>query len=105
METCLDTELFQSPRSGKFESNSKPLQTKMLTKNTFQSPRSGKFESNQQGNGDSVRAMCKSFNPLDRGNLNQIKAPEWLAKAANKIRFQSPRSGKFESNKSFKKKD
>ena len=42
--------------------------------------------------------MC--FNPLDRGNLNQIIAPlQAQSKAALNKKFQSPRSGKFESNK------
>ena len=39
-----------------------------------------------------------SFNPLDRGNLNQIQLEESL-KAYEAAAFQSPRSGKFESNK------
>jgi len=46
--------------------------------------------------------MKKSFNPLNRGNLNQIE--EWEAyKKQFGIKFQSPKSGKFESNTSWKK--
>ena len=37
------------------------------------------------------------FNPLDRGNLNQIK-PNLIPKGVIHGMFQSPRSGKFESN-------
>ena len=41
--------MFQSPRSGKFESNAFLLKAKRATEITrFQSPRSGKFESNQR---------------------------------------------------------
>ena len=71
--------MFQSPRSGKFESNQRievaPIRIPDV--NMFQSPRSGKFESNlvlttsQQSAG-----MRPCFNPLDRGNLNQIKTPK-----------------------------
>ena len=41
--------------------------------------------------------MNQGFNPLDRGNLNQI---DKLRKFDNSLQtvFQSPRSGKFESN-------
>ena len=38
-----------------------------------------------------------SFNPLDRGNLNQIMDIKRLIVDGCKW-FQSPRSGKFESN-------
>ena len=64
--------LFQSPRSGKFESNIHVwwiLQSISLQK--FQSPRSGKFESNNLVATDFDK-WEKRFNPLDRGNLNQI---------------------------------
>ena len=37
----------------------------------FQSPRSGKFESNDE-NIDYEYSNALSFNPLDRGNLNQM---------------------------------
>ena len=63
--------MFQSPKSGKFESN---LATHMniveFQKRKFQSPKSGKFESN---------AVKKAEDIRETG-------------------FQSPRSGKFESN-------
>ena len=39
----------------------------------------------------------KSFNPLDRGNLNQILKEMWRW-ICGIYKFQSPRSGKFESN-------
>ena len=64
----------------------------------FQSPRSGKFESNA---GVVIREEYKfdpSFNPLDRGNLNQILSTDGKHRYQSK-EFQSPRSGKFESNK------
>ena len=38
----------------------------------FQSPRSGKFESNAIIKKSSQPAQERGFNPLDRGNLNQI---------------------------------
>ena len=68
-----------------------------IKKSLFQSPRSGKFESNNELRSpySSIRAAC--FNPLDRGNLNQIieyKQPFYVVD----VTFQSPRSGKFESN-------
>ena len=65
--------MFQSPRSGKFESNiRKSNQASQKEVGVFQSPRSGKFESNiylERWNGKIGRA---GFNPLDRGNLNQM---------------------------------
>ena len=40
----------------------------------FQSPKSGKFESNTGNNlQDEYASLVESFNPLNRGNLNQIK--------------------------------
>ena len=41
----------------------------------FQSPRSGKFESNPQATkvGEYVKSLKGRFNPLDRGNLNQMR--------------------------------
>ena len=64
----------------------------------FQSPRSGKFVS------DIIMAMVAKngtagcFNPLDRGNLYQIKTfQDFVATVAGS--FQSPRSGKFVSDK------
>ena len=89
--------LFQSPRSGKFESNRASYSTPNLPSSfAFQSPRSGKFESNY------IKLIHKteigeSFNPLDRGNLNQMMNK--LQRFQKSLRlFQSPRSGKFESN-------
>ena len=38
------------------------------------------------------------FNPLDRGNLNQMKRLLLILIAGLSLVFQSPRSGKFESN-------
>ena len=64
--------MFQSPRSGKFESNTLFLPRKRLHENVFQSPRSGKFESNGMEFNTPYRAD-EGFNPLDRGNLNQIR--------------------------------
>ena len=63
---------FQSPRSGKFESNVLSSEHSTLSLTMFQSPRSGKFESNA----------------LELWESGSYKAAE----------FQSPRSGKFESN-------
>ena len=42
-------------------------------------------------------ASVWGFNPLDRGNLNQMLKARFLRKQSE-IMFQSPRSGKFESN-------
>ena len=66
--------MFQSPRSGKFESNKGKKGKKAEAEaETFQSPRSGKFESNSKGPEQLVDLKKdRSFNPLDRGNLNQI---------------------------------
>ena len=64
----------------------------------FQSPRSGKFVSND-GLEEAITSLAsKRFNPLDRGNLylmrNMMEANGGFLKS-----FQSPRSGKFVSNK------
>ena len=64
--------MFQSPKSGKFESNMKKVYKDLSVYTAFQSPKSGKFESNQR---------CKLVTPQ-----------AWLRW------FQSPKSGKFESN-------
>ena len=61
----------------------------------FQSPRSGKFESNF-GKYFNALPDYQRFNPLDRGNLNQIQKAELSDDVV--YAFQSPRSGKFESN-------
>ena len=67
--------MFQSPRSGKFESNTSVFKHLGFVPHVlFQSPRSGKFESNMGVLDDNGR----------------VDAWEW---------FQSPRSGKFESNR------
>ena len=63
--------MFQSPRSGRLESNLWLVTGEGKTKvNRFQSPRSGKFESNLK-------------------KVKRLRKPKL---------FQSPRSGKFESN-------
>ena len=64
--------MFQSPRSGKFESNN-IFQADRNFYISFQSPRSGKFESNAKAG---HYAQCHFWDSV----------------------FQSPRSGKFESN-------
>ena len=88
---------FQSPRSGKFESNLSIATYKDENKLVlFQSPRSGKFESNTAEIFFAEKKINESFNPLDRGNLNQIPCRE--GEVGKEGVFQSPRSGKFESN-------
>ena len=88
---------FQSPRSGKFVSDAKgPDKVGVLI--LFQSPRSGKFVSDYFLQGDyNVKFYC--FNPLDRGNLYQMQSGKTLAIITTKRVFQSPRSGKFVSDK------
>ena len=44
---CYGASGFQSPKSGKFESNSINIKQKGFQMQKFQSPKSGKFESNQ----------------------------------------------------------
>ena len=74
--------MFQSPRSGKFESNQNKIQQKQ--KDTkFQSPRSGKFESNAKAGSELSCFDIERFNPLDRGNLNQILSEEEAIKCAD----------------------
>ena len=70
----LENELlrFQSPRTGKFESNEVLVCFMFLPTIQFQSPRSGKFESNARVSRARHR-YPRRFNPLDRGNLNQIQ--------------------------------
>ena len=69
---------FQSPKSGKFESNSDTKEISSWKRtNRFQSPKSGKFESN---------------------------VPTKVGEVATEGVFQSPKSGKFESNVSLKSK-
>ena len=62
---------FQSPKSGKFESNGKFYSIPEAAL-VFQSPKSGKFESNLSNNVKTVAKASACFNPLNRGNLNQI---------------------------------
>ena len=62
----------------------------------FQSPKSGKFESNTLSMNQQKMPMTSCSNPLNRGNLNQIK--EGTLKKSGEGLFQSPKSGKFESN-------
>ena len=50
-------------------------------------------------------AIQNRFNPLDRGNLNQISKGEPLIRLIKASGFQSPRSGKFESNYADKEYD
>ena len=93
--------MFQSPRTGKFESNVVSLspECKTLWANMFQSPRTGKFESNFNLKEKKMKNYITAcFNPLERGNSNQIDVVEhelWNRYA----KFQSPRTGKFESNR------
>ena len=66
---------FQSPRTGKFESNKEFQIGTLHPRKKFQSPRTGKFESNFVP----VRLELDvfSFNPLERGNSNQIEASSY----------------------------
>ena len=62
-------------------------------KKAFQPPKSGKFK-NLGDLLEGSRENC--FNPLNRGNLNQI----WIEREeydGSEWWFQSPKSGKFES--------
>ena len=63
----------------------------------FQSPRSGKFVSDVRFSTMDGQQWT-SFNPLDRGNLYQIKAGYEPVISKIKDRFQSPKSGKFVSD-------
>ena len=63
---------FQSPKSGKFESNDEEFGPAYLDRILFQSPKSGKFESNMVPLNILLRIDITSFNPLNRGNLNQM---------------------------------
>ncbi len=116
--------MFQSPKSGKFVSDSSRAgkYDPSIGKWVFQSPRSEKFVSNlventltitvlkcfnplDRGNLYQMKNSCESdqprkcFNPLDRGNLYQIQGFEpVISKVKDSLKFQSPRSGKFVSN-------
>ena len=90
--------MFQSPRSGKFVSN-----TMMAT--VAKSGKDGCFNPLDRGNlyqigGCSLLLRYSGsscFNPLDRGNLYQIK-PKFHHKIFLIVKFQSPRLGKFVSD-------
>ena len=70
--------------------------TYRILSEVFQSPRSGKFVSDLEKCVIFV-ALLQSFNPLDQGNLYKIM--EMLGSNENSTQpFQSPRSGKFVSN-------
>ena len=116
--------MFQSPRTGKFESNVTRVSARRLFLKMFQSPRTGKFESNQNtSTSRSLVDLNLCFNPLEQGNSNQIVCRSRLLLCVSivsipqnrEIRikyrrfssrkkywchnmFQSPRTGKFESN-------
>ena len=65
--------MFQSPRSGKFVSDSLDFDGNDDNDvRTFQSPRSGKFVSDMTFKEAYANALQSCFNPLDRGNLYQI---------------------------------
>ena len=92
--------MFQSPKSGKFVSDSSRAgkYDPSIGKWVFQSPRSEKFVSNLVENTLTITVL-KCFNPLDRGNLYQIQGFEpVISKVKDSLKFQSPRSGKFVSN-------
>ena len=86
---------FQSPRTGKFESNQIQMFQVLSVLPMFQSPRTGKFESNKN-KGENMNKVQISFNPLERGNSNQIQKQRPSVSSGKP--FQSPRTGKFESN-------
>ena len=63
------------------------------------------FNPLNRGNLYQMKNSCESdqprkcFNPLDRGNLYQIQGFEpVISKVKDSLKFQSPRSGKFVSN-------
>ena len=68
----------------------------------FQSPRSGKFVSNVAQKYTFLNLVLFCFNPLDRGNLYQIRLSSISVDDARELlKFQSPRSGKFVSNSAW----
>ena len=71
--------------------------TKEIKMKTFQSPRSGKFVSDALIN-DQYWCFAPCFNPLDRGNLYQIRPRRQKLPLWRLVLFQSPRSGKFVSD-------
>ena len=64
----------------------------------FQSPRSGKFVSDLF-TAVTLTKRDKCFNPLDRGNLYQIRSTLFGVLRNEFGLFQSPRSGKFVSDR------
>ena len=88
---------FQSPRSGKFESN---VRNAYITSKDFlmkfQSPKSEKFESNDIM--DASILNNQMFQSPRSGKFESNKAWELLEDYVSNETFQSPRSGKFESN-------
>ena len=91
---------FQSPRTGKFESNHAESGT--VCCDNIES-----FNPLERGNSNQIRRTCwpkrrpafKSFNPLERGNSNQMRrAQPCYPNLGVDPGFQSPRTGKFESN-------
>ena len=64
----------------------------------FQSPRSGKFVSDNYLNNLDYR-LKRRFNPLDRGNLYQMGKTYESKDIRLSTVFQSPRSGKFVSDR------
>ena len=70
--------------------------------NLFQSPRSRKFISNVAQKYTFLNLVLFCFNPLDRGNLYQIRLSSISVDDARELlKFQSPRSGKFVSNSAW----
>ena len=68
----------------------------------LQSPRSGKFVSDLF-TAVTLTKRDKCFNPLDRGNLYQIRSTLFGVLRNEFGLFQSPRSGEFVSNAIMKK--
>ena len=72
--------------------------TYRILSEVFQSPRSGKFVSDLEKCVIFV-ALLQSFNPLDQGNLYRIKnSANMMITLKESIVFQSPRLGKFVSD-------
>ena len=99
-----DLALFQSPRSGKFVSDPQIKELCMMIDpdKCF----------NPLDRGNLYQMVCilqpilmviikPCFNPLDRGNLYQMDEKQHRFSTAEEV-FQSPRSGKFVSDKSRK---
>ena len=69
-----DLKKFQSPRSGKFESNLYPPRRERLsdTSYRFNPLDRGNLNQMRRGYRKFINIGSTRFNPLDRGNLNQI---------------------------------